>query len=210
MTTKTFRLHSGSMDRPWHVLDAKGRPLGRLASEAAQLLMGKHKPTYEPHLPMGDYVVVINAKESVITGNKATQKVYYRHSGYPGGLKERTYQEQFDRDPRRVIERAVRGMLPSTTLGRELFRHLHVYSGPTHPHAAQVRAGTGARAQHRAEVEAAAAASGTPAPTASRRRTRSASPAAGAPAPTTGASRARRVQAAQAPAATTPPSEQSE
>src|SRR5262245_51853964 len=130
MTTKTFRLHSGSMDRPWHVLDAKGRPLGRLASEAAQLLMGKHKPTYEPHLAMGDFVVIVNARESVLTGDKANQKVYYRHSGYPGGLKERTFQDQFERDPRRVVERAVRGMLPSPTHGRRLVGHLKVHSGP--------------------------------------------------------------------------------
>jgi large subunit ribosomal protein L13 len=131
------------MERRWHVLDAKGRPLGRLASEAAQLLMGKHKTTYEPHLAMGDFVVVVNAREVGITGSKATQKVYYRHSGYPGGLSERTLQEQLDRDPRRVVERAVKGMLPSTALGRELFRHLKVYAGPNHPHQAQVRAGTG-------------------------------------------------------------------
>jgi large subunit ribosomal protein L13 len=131
------------MDRRWHVLDAKGRPLGRLASEAAQLLMGKHKPTYEPHLPMGDFVVIVNAREVGITGRKATQKVYYRHSGYPGGLHERTLEEQLARDPRRVVEWAVKGMLPSTTLGRELFRHLRVYAGPSHPHEAQVRAGNG-------------------------------------------------------------------
>ncbi len=143
-TMKTYRLHSGSMDRVWHILDAKGRPLGRLASEAAQLLMGKHKPTYEPHLPMGDFVIIVNAKEIAITGgNKPIQKIYYRHSGYPGGLHERTLQEQLLRDPRRVVEKAVKGMLPSTTLGRELFRHLKVYSGPTHPHEAQVNAGTG-------------------------------------------------------------------
>ena len=157
MTTKTYRLHSGSMDRSWHVLDAKGRPLGRLASEAAQLLMGKHKPSYEPHLAMGDFVVVVNAKEVAITGNKTQQKVYYRHSGYPGGLKERTLQEQLDRDPRRVVERAVKGMLPGNSLGRELFRHLKVYAGPSHPHQAQVRAGTGSRTRQRSEQPPAAA-----------------------------------------------------
>jgi len=132
------------MDRAWHVIDAKDVPLGRLASEAAKLLMGKHKPTYEPHLPMGDFVIVVNAKEIGLTGNKATEKVYYRHSGYPGGLRERTFEEQLAKDPRRVVEKAVKGMLPSTSLGRELFRHLKVYSGPNHPHAAQVRAGMGA------------------------------------------------------------------
>jgi large subunit ribosomal protein L13 len=149
MTTKTFRLSAKAMDRPWHVIDARGRPLGRVASEAAQLLMGKHKPTYERHLPMGDFVIVVNAREVAITGNKAQQKVYYRHSGYPGGLKERRFFEQMEKDPRRVIEKAVKGMLPSTSLGRELFRHLKVYAGPTHPHEAQVRAGMSARPRQR-------------------------------------------------------------
>ena len=147
MTTKTFRLSGNAMDRRWHVIDATGRPLGRLASEVAQLLMGKHKPTYEPYLPMGDFVVVVNAKGTALTGNKALQKVYYRHTGYPGGLRERTFAEQFARDPRRVIEKAVKGMLPSNSLGRELFRHLKVYAGPDHPHQAQVNAGSGARAR---------------------------------------------------------------
>jgi large subunit ribosomal protein L13 len=150
LTNKTFRLHAGSMERRWVVLDAADRPLGRLANEAARLLMGKHKPTFEPHLPMGDFVIVVNARAIALTGQKAQQKVYYRHSGYPGGLRERSVREQLERDPRRVVERAVRGMLPGGSLGRELFRHLKVYSGPTHPHEAQVRAGTGARARQRA------------------------------------------------------------
>jgi len=107
--------------------------------------MGKHKPTYERHLPMGDFVIIVNAREVAVTGNKSLQKVYYRHSGYPGGLHQRTLREQMEKDPRRVIERAVKGMLPSTSLGRELFRHLKVYAGPTHPHEAQVRAGTSTR-----------------------------------------------------------------
>ena len=150
MTTKTYRLRKAEMERRWHVLDASERPLGRLASEAARLLLGKHKPTYEPHLPMGDYVVVVNAQRVRISGNKATQKIYYRHSGYPGGLRQRTFEEQMERDPRRVVETAVRGMLPHNALGRELFRHLKVYPGPDHPHVAQVMAGTGARARKRA------------------------------------------------------------
>ena len=164
MTTKTYRLSAKQMDRRWRVLDASGRPLGRIASEAAHLLLGKHKPTYEPHLPMGDYVVVVNASEIVLTGNKAQQKVYYRHSGYPGNLRERSYEEQMERDPRKVVERAIRGMLPHTRLGRELFRHLHVYAGPDHPHDAQLRAGTGARARRRAAAEARAAAAPPVAP----------------------------------------------
>ncbi len=164
MTTKTFRLSAKAMDRPWHVIDAKGRPLGRVASEAARLLMGKHKPTYERHLPMGDFVIIVNAREVAVTGKKSQQKIYYRHSGYPGGLRQRTLQEQMDRDPRRVLERAIKGMLPSTSLGRELFRHLKVYAGPTHPHEAQVRAGTGASKPR--TMTAAPAAASTVAPTA--------------------------------------------
>ena len=157
MTTKTYRLSATQFDRRWHVIDAGGRPLGRVASEAARLLLGKHKPDYEPHLPMGDYVIVINAAGVELTGNKAQQKVYYRHSGYPGNLRQRTFEEQMERDPRKVLERAIRGMLPHTRLGRELFRHLRVYSGSDHPHEAQLRAGTGARARRRAAAEARAA-----------------------------------------------------
>ncbi len=151
-TTKTFRLSGNAMDRKWHVLDAQGVPLGRIASEAAKLLLGKHKPTYEPHLPMGDFVVVVNASKVAFTGDKLQSKVYYRHTGYPGGLRERTLQEQLDRDPRRVIEKAVKGMLPHNSRGRELFRHLKVYRGPEHPHQAQVMAGTGGRTRKRAEA----------------------------------------------------------
>ncbi len=154
MTTKTYRLSAKQFDRRWQVVDAGGRPLGRVASEAARLLLGKHKPDYEPHLPMGDYVIVINAAEVALTGNKAQQKIYYRHSGYPGNLRQRTFEEQMERDPRKVLERAIRGMLPHTRLGRELFRHLRVYSGADHPHEAQLRAGTGARARRRAAAEA--------------------------------------------------------
>ena len=157
MTTKTYRLSATQFDRRWHVIDAGGRPLGRVASEAARLLLGKHKPDYEPHLPMGDHVIVINAAGVELTGNKAQQKVYYRHSGYPGNLRQRTFEEQMERDPRKVLERAIRGMLPHTRLGRELFRHLRVYSGSDHPHEAQLRAGTGARARRRAAAEARAA-----------------------------------------------------
>lgn len=164
MTTKTYRLSAKQFDRRWQVIDAGGRPLGRVASEAARLLLGKHKPDYEPHLPMGDYVIVINASEVVLTGNKAQQKVYYRHSGYPGNLRKRTFEEQMERDPRKVVERAIRGMLPHTRLGRELFRHLRVYSGADHPHEAQLRAGTGARARRRAAAEARAAAAAAAAP----------------------------------------------
>jgi large subunit ribosomal protein L13 len=148
-TTKTYRLRERDMERGWHVLDAEARPLGRLATEVASLLLGKHKPTYEPHLAMGDFVVVVNASKVAVTGRKSLQKIYYRHSGYPGGLRERTLEQQLARDPRRVVERAVRGMLPHNSRGRELFRHLKVYDGPEHPHEAQFAAGTGARARRR-------------------------------------------------------------
>jgi large subunit ribosomal protein L13 len=157
MTTKTYRLKLADIDRKWHVLDATGVPLGRLASEAAKLLLGKHKPDYEPHLVMGDHVIIVNSERVRFTGKKVSQKVYYRHSGYPGGLRERTLEKQFDRDPRRVIEIAVKGMLPHNSRGRELFRHLNVYVGPDHPHTAQVMAGTGSRARKRANREAAEA-----------------------------------------------------
>ena len=170
-TTRTYRLRGGDMERAWHVLDADSRPLGRLATEAASLLLGKHKPTYEPHLAMGDFVVIVNASRVAVTGEKSRQKVYYRHSGYPGGLRERTLEQQLARDPCSVIERAVRGMLPHNARGRELFRHLKVYAGPDNPHQAQIAEGTGARSRRRrrrleAELagEAAAAASGGAAP----------------------------------------------
>ena len=103
MTVRTYRLSAKRYDRRWRVIDAGGRPLGRVASEAARLLLGKHKPDYEPHLPMGDYVVVINASEVALTGDKAAQKVYYRHSGYPGNLRTRSFAEQMERDPRKVV-----------------------------------------------------------------------------------------------------------
>ena len=170
MTTKTFRLSKKRMDRSWHVRDATDVPLGRLASEAAKLLLGKHKPTYEPHLAMGDFVVIVNAAEVGVTGHKAANKVYYRHSGYPGGLRERTLAQQMERDPRRVIESAVKGMLPHNSRGRELLRHLKVYAGPDHPHEAQVMAGTGARAKKRAAREQAVAAREAVAAPARRRR----------------------------------------
>lgn len=159
MTTKTYRMRQADIDRSWQVLDAAGRPLGRVASEAAAMLLGKHKPSYEPHLSMGDHVVIVNAERVAITGNKAEAKVYYRHSGYPGSLRSRTFAEQMERDPRKVLERAIKGMLPHNSRGRDLFRRLRVYVGPDHPHEAQVRAGTGARTRKRAaaaEREAAA------------------------------------------------------
>lgn len=135
---KTFAPSSEDRHAVWHVVDATDRPLGRLASEVAVLLRGKHKPVFSPATNMGDYVIVVNAAKVAVTGNKLEQKKYYRHSGYPGGLKERTLREMMERFPERVVEAAVRGMLPRNRLGREQFRQLRVYPGPDHPHAGQV------------------------------------------------------------------------
>ncbi|MEB3318483.1 MAG: 50S ribosomal protein L13 [Cyanobacteriota bacterium] len=134
---KTIQPSLASLDRQWFVVDAADQTLGRLASEVAQVLRGKNKPTYTPHLDTGDFVVVINAEKVRVTGNKATQKLYKRHSGRPGGLKTETFAHLQARLPERIIETAVKGMLPHNSLGRQLFRKLKVYSGPNHPHAAQ-------------------------------------------------------------------------
>lgn len=142
---KTYSLKGAEIDKRWHVVDAQGQTLGRLATQVASLLMGKHKPTYSPHLDMGDFVVVVNAEKVRVTGKKARQKVYYRHSGYPGGLKTTTYAELMAKRPERVIEHAVRGMVAHNRLGRQLLRHLKVYRGPHHPHEAQVRGSAGRR-----------------------------------------------------------------
>ena len=141
MTAKTYRLRKAEMDRKWQVLDADDRPLGRIASEAAKLLLGKHKPDYEPHLVMGDHVIVVNAGRVKFTGNKVAQKVYYRHSGYPGGLKSIALEKMLQTRPDRVIEHAVKGMLPKNRLGNSMIKKLKVYAGDSHPHLAQTNAG---------------------------------------------------------------------
>lgn len=135
---KTYSTRPVDIQRRWHVLDASTMPLGRLASEAARLIRGKHKPIFAPHLDTGDYVVIVNASRVVLTGRKREQKLYTRHSGYPGGLKTRTVRELQAVNPCRVVEHAVYGMLPKTALGNRLRRHLKVYAGPEHPHRAQV------------------------------------------------------------------------
>jgi large subunit ribosomal protein L13 len=122
------------------VVDAADQTLGRLASNVAILLMGKHKPTYSPHLDMGDFVIVVNASRIRVTGNKLDDKIYYRHTGYMGGLKETTLRDRMEKQPERVIEAAVKGMLPKNKLSRHVLRHLKVYAGPEHPHEAQVNA----------------------------------------------------------------------
>jgi large subunit ribosomal protein L13 len=136
---KTYSLKEGEIQKAWHVIDATGQTLGRLATQVAMLLMGKHKPTYAPHLDMGDFVIVVNAEKIRVTGKKLEDKIYYRHTGYVGGLKETPLEELLARKPRQVLELAVRGMLPRNKLSRHLLGHLKVYAGPDHPHQAQVR-----------------------------------------------------------------------
>ena len=136
-TTRTKTPRADEIEQKWLVADASGQVLGRLASRIAHVLRGKHKPNYVPHLDVGDFVVVVNAEKIRVTGKKADQKTYYRHTGYPGGLKARTYRELLRTRPERIIESAVRGMLPKTRLGRKMLKKLNVYAGPEHPHAAQ-------------------------------------------------------------------------
>ncbi len=153
--TTTVRGSATAIAKRWHVVDAADRPLGRVASEAAILLRGKHKPTYEPHLDDGDFVIIVNAGKVSLSGRKAEQKVYYRHSGYPGNLRKRTFAEQMARRPERVLERSVWGMLPKGPLGKRMRRHLKVYAGPDHPHQAQVTGSErAAEAAAQAEAEA--------------------------------------------------------
>jgi large subunit ribosomal protein L13 len=133
----TYYAKKGDVKRDWVVIDASDQVLGRVASLAAQILKGKLKPQYTPHVDTGDFVIIVNAEKIKVTGAKATDKVYYRHSGYPGGLKSETFEQAMAKHPERVIERAVRGMLPKNTLGRSRGKKLKVYAGPEHPHMAQ-------------------------------------------------------------------------
>lgn len=134
---KTPLPSTDSLDRQWYLVDAENQTLGRLASEVASVLRGKNKPTYTPHLDTGDFVIVINADKIRVSGNKPTQKLYRRHSGRPGGMKTETFAHLQARIPERIVEKAVKGMLPHNALGRQLFRKLKVYKGTEHPHAAQ-------------------------------------------------------------------------
>ena len=134
---KTFMASPSTIERKWYVVDATGYTLGRLASEVAKVLRGKNKPTYTPSMDTGDYVIVVNAEKIPVTGKKLDDKVYYNHSGWVGGLKETTLREMLAKHPERVIEHAVKGMLPKGPLGREMYTKLHVYVGPDHKHAAQ-------------------------------------------------------------------------
>ncbi len=134
---KTISAREQDIQREWLVFDAQGQTLGRLATRVATILRGKHKPIFTPHVDCGDYVIIVNAEKIHVTGQKMTQKKYYRHSGYPGGLKEISLRDQLQKFPERVIELAVRGMLPKNRLGRRMFKKLKVYPGPNHPHEAQ-------------------------------------------------------------------------
>jgi large subunit ribosomal protein L13 len=134
---RTYSPKPGDAQRQWHVIDATDVVLGRLATHTAVLLRGKHKPTYAPHMDMGDFVVIVNASKVALTGNKRQQKLAYRHSGYPGGLRAVPYTELLANNPARAVEKAVKGMLPHNTLGRQMLSKLKVYAGPEHPHQAQ-------------------------------------------------------------------------
>ena len=134
---KTFMASPATIDRKWYVVDAADMTLGRLASEVAKVLRGKNKPIFTPHIDTGDYVIVVNAEKVKVTGKKLDQKIYYRHSGYVGGMKETTLKEMLNTHPERVVEFAVKGMLPKGPLGRSMITKLHVYAGAEHAHAAQ-------------------------------------------------------------------------
>jgi large subunit ribosomal protein L13 len=135
---KTYTVKAGEIERRWYVVDAKDQVLGRLASSIATILRGKHKPTYSPHLDVGDFVIVVNAKDVRLTGKKASQKTYFRHSGYMGGDRQIPFKRMRERHPDRIIRLAVKGMLPKNSLGRAMLRKLKVYAGPEHPHEAQL------------------------------------------------------------------------
>jgi large subunit ribosomal protein L13 len=194
---RTYSPKKSELVHAWHVLDAEGQTLGRLATQAASLLRGKHNPRYVPHMDCGDYVVIVNAEKINVTGRKTAQKMYYRHSGYPGGLKEETLERLLRRRPERVIELAIQGMLPHTALGRAMYKKLRVYKGPSHPHLGQIAAPAGAGAAPKvASTSAPAAKPAAPA----------AEPAASAAPPasaTAAAETAAPAAAAGAPAAAT-------
>ena len=134
---KTYSAKPGEIDREWYIVDAEGQTLGRLATQIADRLRGKGKPQFTPHVDTGDFVIVVNAEKIQVTGNKLDEKMYYKHSGYPGGLRERTLREQLDRQPTEVLRKAVKGMLPRNKLGRAQLTKLKIYAGPEHPHEAQ-------------------------------------------------------------------------
>jgi large subunit ribosomal protein L13 len=135
--TKTYQAKKEEVDRRWHLVDAEGKVLGRLATDVAKVLRGKNKPIFTPHVDTGDFVIVINAKKVMLTGRKMKDKIYYHHTGYPGGIKEMNAEKLLSTKPAEMIRMAVRGMLPKTSLGRQMLRKLKVYAGPDHPHESQ-------------------------------------------------------------------------
>jgi large subunit ribosomal protein L13 len=195
---KTYSPKKADIVSDWHLIDADGQVLGRLAVRVAALLRGKHKPTYAPHMDGGDHVVVVNADKVVVTGNKAIQKNYNRHSGYPGGLKRNGFTQMIKTKPERVIEHAVKGMLPHTALGRQMYKKLRVYRGPNHPHAGQVRPATRDIAEPRATptvaVETRPAAPAAPPPLVAE-ETRPTTPVTAEPQSTTGTTEQTRPAA---------------
>ena len=202
---RTYSPRKADLNPSWRVIDAEGKTLGRLATEIATVLRGKDKPTFTRHMAVGDFVVVVNASKIRVSGQKQSQKIYYHHTQYPGGLREVPYRTMSERFPDRVIRLAVRGMLPHNRLGRQLLRRLKVYPGAEHPHEAQVRAGQGKRTQAaaaaRVQAEAAAEA---PAPAAARRRRRSSQAAEGPEVEETPQPRRRRARARGAEEAAQP------
>jgi large subunit ribosomal protein L13 len=146
---KTYSIKKDEIKRQWHVIDAADKILGELASQAAILLQGKNKPTYTANLDVGDFVVVVNAEKVKVTGKKADQKLYRWHTGYPGGLREANFNKIVQTHPERIIERAVKGMMPHNRLGNQMMKKLKIYVGPSHPHEAQVKAGTAAEAKQK-------------------------------------------------------------
>ena len=134
---RTYSPKASEVENCWFIVDAEGKTLGRLASQIAHVLRGKHKPTYSPHMDLGDHIVVINAEKIHVTGRKAEQKVYYRHTGYPGGLRTTTYEDMLDKHPERILRNAIKGMMPNNVLGRNMYKKLRVYAGPEHEQAAQ-------------------------------------------------------------------------
>ena len=134
---KTYSAKPGEITREWYLVDAEGKTLGRLATQIADMLRGKRKPQYTPHVDTGDFVIVVNAEKIAVTGKKLDEKLYYRHSGYPGGLRSRTLREQLERRPTEVLRKAVKGMLPKNRLARQQINKLKIYAGPEHPHEAQ-------------------------------------------------------------------------
>ncbi len=203
---RTYSPKKADLVHNWHVLDAEGQTLGRLATQAASLLRGKHNPRYTPHMDCGDYVVIVNAEKINVTGRKTGQKMYYRHSGYPGGLKEETLERLMKRKPERVVELAIQGMLPHTALGRAMYKKLRVYKGPSHPHQGQLAAPAGGQPARKAAAPAPATAAQAAPPPAQPSPTAAPEPAASAPAaaaPPAASTAAPPAGASTAPAETT-------